>query len=200
MNTAKGLGAFFLVVLMLAGCGSMSDIRSFMHEEADFSFYHKVGLLPFRNLAEDRLAGEKITEHFMTELLIKGEIEVMDPGQFNAVLAQVAKTNAPSSTLELSPAQLSQIASVAGVQGIFSGTVHDYKMIQMGGEQYPMISMTVKFIDAPTGKVVWQSSVTATGGPNLPIVSIGEQFTLGHLSQKVAKEVTRDFFKKAHSK
>lgn len=200
MKTVKKLGAFILLVLISAGCGSLTDIRSFMHEEADFSFYQKVGLLPFKNLAEDRLAGEKVTEHFMTELLIKGELEVMDTGQFNAVVAQVARRSSPDSAPELTPSQLSQLAGVAGVQGIFSGTIHEYKMIQLGGEQYPMISMTVKFIDAPTGKVVWQSSVTATGGPNLPIVSIGEEFTLGHLSQKIAREVTRDFFKKSHSK
>ena len=73
-------------------------------------------------------------------------------------------------------------------------------MIQLGSEQYPMISMTVKFIDALTGKVVWQNSITATGGPNLPIISIGEEFTLGQLSQKVSEEVVEDFSKKASSK
>lgn len=194
------IGILLLLLATCLGCGSLMESRSFVNPQTDFSFYKRVGLLPFRNMAEDRLAGEKLTEHFMTELLIAGELEVMDPGQFNAVVSQVAKTNAPVSTLDLSVEQLTRIAEFAKVQGIFMGTVEDYKMIQLGGDQYPLISMTVKFIDAPTGTVVWQHTVSATGGPNLPIVSIGETFTLGGLSQKVCEKVVKDFYKKAASK
>jgi hypothetical protein len=188
-----------LLLVACAGCSSMIDTRSFMHPEADFSFYQRVGMLPFSNQSEDRLAGEKITEHFMTELLINGELEVMDPGQFNAVAMQALRGGLGVSAAELTPAQLTQIAEMAGVQGIFMGIVHEYKMIQLGGEQYPMISMTTKFIDAPTGTVVWQSNLNARGGPNLPIVSIGETFMLGELTQKVCKKVVKDFYDKAFS-
>ncbi|RJQ17716.1 MAG: hypothetical protein C4560_08380 [Nitrospiraceae bacterium] len=187
-----------LLMITSTGCSSLMDSRSFIHSDADFSFYQKAGLSPFITQADDRLAGEKVTEHFMTELLIRGELEIMDPGQFNAVVSQVAGGSA--SVSELTPAQIAQIADVADIQGIFTGTIHDYKMIQLGSEQYPMISMTVKFIDALTGKIVWQNSVTATGGPNLPIVTIGEEFTLGQLSQKISEGVVKDFYRKAYSK
>ena len=193
-------GVLLFLLVTAPGCSSLVKTRSFLNPQADFSFYKKVGLLPFRNQADDRLAGDKVTENFMTELLIAGELEVMDPGQFNAVVAQVVRSNAPVSTLDLSPSQLTQIAGVAGVQGIFMGTVHDYKMIQLGGDQYPMLSMTVRFVDAPTGTVAWQNSINATGGPNLPIVSIGEVFTMGELSQKACRTVVKDFHKKAYSK
>ncbi|MCK5069728.1 MAG: hypothetical protein KAR01_04270 [Desulfocapsa sp.] len=188
---------YLLLILLGTGCGSMLDVRSFMHPEADFSFYQRVGVLPFANQADDALAGEKVTEHFMTEVLINGDLAVMDPGQFNAVVNQVARLPVAGKTLGLSPDQLTQISEVAGVQGIFEGIVHEYRMIQLGGEQYPVISMTVKFIDAPTGTVVWQSNITARGGPNLPIVSIGESFLLGELTQKVVREVVDDFYDKA---
>lgn len=186
-----------LLVLLGTGCSSMIDARSFMHPEADFSFYQKVGVLPFANQTDDAMAGEKVTEHFLTEVLINGDLEVMDPGQFNAVVAQLGRSAAPGKTLALSPDQLAQIADISNVQGIFEGIIHEYRMIQLGGEQYPVISMTVKFIDAPTGTVVWQSNITARGGPNLPIVSIGESFLLGELTQKVVKKVVKDFYNKA---
>lgn len=194
-------GALLALGLTATGCGSLIESRSFVNPNADFSFYKRVGLLPFNNISsDDRLAGEKMTEMFMTELLIGEGLDVMDPGQFNTVVAQVARTNAPVSGTELSPAQLTQVAELAKVQGIFMGTIHDYKMVQIGGEQYPLITMTVKFIDAPTGTVAWQNSTTATGGPNLPIVSIGETFTLGAMSQKVCKKVVRNFYSEAISK
>ena len=191
---------FTLLLTIAGGCSPLTGSRSFVSPQADFSFYKRVGLLPFKNLSEDRLAGEKMTEVFMTEILIAGELDVMDPGQFNAVIAQVAKTNAPVAGIELSPDRLAQVAEYAKVQGIFSGTVHDYRMVQIGGDQYPQISMTVKFIDGPTGTVAWQNSISATGGPNLPIVSIGETFTLGALSQEVCEHLVTDFMKKALAK
>jgi len=194
------IGILLVLLASCFGCGSLMESRSFVNPQTDFSFYKRVGLLPFRNMAEDRLAGEKLREHFMTELLIAGELEVMEPGPFNTLVAQGAKTAAAVSTIDLSAEQLTRIAEFAKVQGIFMGTVEDYKMIQLGGDQYPLISMTVKFIDAPTGTVVWQHTVSATGGPNLPIVSIGETFTLGGLSQKVCETVVKDFYKKAASK
>lgn len=194
-------GVLLALGLTAAGCGSLIESRSFVNPNADFSFYKRVGLLPFNNLsADDRLAGEKMTEVFMTELLIGEGLDVMDPGQFNTVVAQVARTNAPVSSPDLSPAQLTQIGELAKVQGIFMGTIHDYKIVQIGGEQYPLITLTVKFIDAPTGTVAWQNSTTATGGPNLPVVSIGETFTLGAMSQKVSKKVVRSFYNDAISK
>lgn len=199
LNRLK-IGMLLVLLATCFGCGSLMESRSFVSPQADFSFYKRVGLLPFKNMAEDRLAGDKLTEHFMTELLIAGELEVMDPGQFNAVVAQVAKSASSVSGLELSTEQLTRIAEFAKVQGIFMGTVEDYKMIQLGGDQYPLISMTVKFIDAPTGTVAWQHTLSATGGPNLPVVSIGETFTLGGLSQKACEAVVKDFYKKASFK
>lgn len=193
-------GVLIALIVTATGCSSLIESRSFVNPNADFSFYTRVGLMPFNNLSDDRLAGEKMTEVFMTELLIGSGLDVMDPGQFNTVVAQVAKMNAPIAGLELGPAQLTQIAELAKVQGIFMGTIHDYKMVQIGGDQYPLITMTVKFIDAPTGTVAWQNSTTATGGPNFPIVSIGETFTLGEMSQKVCKNVVRKFYKETISK
>jgi PBP1b-binding outer membrane lipoprotein LpoB len=197
MKKIKYLAMLFLFVL-LGGCSSLTDSRSFVHPDADFSFYQKVGVISFSNQTDDQLAGEKVSERFVTELLIAGTLDVMDQGQLNGVIAQVAKSRAPVGTLNLTPTQLSEIADVAGVQGLFMGTIHDYKMLRLGGEQYPMISMTVKFIDAPTGTVAWQDSVTTTGGPNYPIISVGETYTMGQLTQDVCEKVAHNFFSKAY--
>lgn len=181
-----------VLVLSCTGCSSMLDVRSFLHPDADFSYYEKVGVIAFSSQDSDTLAGEKVTEHFVTELFINGELGVMDLGQFNAVVSRHAG-NAPF----LAPEHFVKIGEAAGVQGVFEGTVHEYRMVQLAGERYPILSMTVKLIDAATGTVVWQSNVTARGGPNLPIVSIGESYLLGELTQKVCKKVVKSLYKKA---
>lgn len=186
---------FLFMLVALTGCGGLTDSRTFTNPQADFSFYQRVGMIQFKNYSEDKLAGEKLSEHFMTEVLIGGELDMMDQGQFNAVVAQVLRTNAPVAGIDLSTAHLTQVGEFAKVQGIFMGTIHEYKMVQVAGEQYPLISMTIKFIDAPTGTVAWQKSISMTGGPNLPILSIGETFTLGVLSQKISEKIVKDFLK-----
>lgn len=194
------IGALFLVMLTSLGCGTINESRTFLNPQADFSFYNRVAVIQFRSLVDDVITAEKMTEYFMLELLIAGEREVMDQGQFNNVVSQVTKSPPPFGRQEFKTAQFAQISEIAKVQGVFMGAIHEYKMISVGGEQYPLISMTVKFIDAPTGTVVWQNSITASGGPNLPVVSFGEIFTLTELSQKLCREVVRDFNKRASAK
>ncbi len=187
-----------LILLLVAdvGCATRSS-RRFIHPETDMSFYTKVGVVPFRNLASDRLAGAKMTETFATELMIPSRFEVASPGEFQKVVQDVSLATAPLSEVEFLPDQLKEIAKQAKVQGIFMATIHEYQMTRIGQAQYPVISMNVRFIDAETGTVVWQETYFERGGPKMPILSIGEIFTLGELSQRTCKKVIRDFY---HSK
>jgi len=188
-------GALLLLMFTFLGCSGIGESRSFLNPQVDFSFYNRIAVIPFKSLASDQLAAEKMTEFFMLELLIAGEREVMEQGQFNNVVYQVTKLPHPFGRQEFSTAQFTQIAEFAKVQGFFMGTIHEYSMITVGGEQYPLIAMTVKFIDAPTGTLVWQNTLTAAGGPNLPVISIGETFTLNELSQKICRRIVKDFYK-----
>ena len=61
-----------------AGCGK--SMRVYVHPDADLAFYSKVGVLPFRSLAGDRFAGEKIGIEFTTALLAKEIFEVYCTG------------------------------------------------------------------------------------------------------------------------
>lgn len=192
------IGALLLLLTFVSsGCGGISSSRVYINPQADFSFYRKVALLPFRNMTDDPLAGEKMTDVFLTEILIAGDLEVMDIGQFKSVVAQVARGG---NVYDLSASQLAQIGDLAKVQGVFTGTIQDYKMITVGGEQYPLISVTFKFLDAPTGTLVWQYTASVAGGPKFPIVTIGEIFTLAELGPKVCAQAVTEFYKKAFAK
>lgn len=186
-----------LTLMVFPGCGGIGSSRVYINPQADFSFYQRVALLPFRNMADDPLAGEKMTDVFLTELLIAGDLEVMDIGQFKSVVAQVVRGG---NVHELSTSHLAQIGELAKVQGVFTGVIQDYKMISVGGESYPLISVTFKFLDAPTGALVWQYSASVAGGPKMPIVTIGETFTLAELGPKVCGGAVKEFYKKAFAK
>jgi len=181
-------------LLFLMNCSGPS---TFINKEADWTFYKKIGLLPFVNLSPDRFAGEKVQSAFVTELYLSSKFDVVEPGEFNARVAEVLKATGAQITQDLSAELIKAIGEKAGVQGIIAGTVREFTTVRIGQTDYPLISLSVRLIDVPTGTVVWMTSHTEKGGPNMPIISIGETHTLGELTQKISHDIVSQFIGKA---
>ncbi|MFQ6003366.1 MAG: CsgG/HfaB family protein [Candidatus Zixiibacteriota bacterium] len=186
-----------LLTLFLIFFACAPGPRIYLNPEADMSFYQKVGVVPFINLTGDRFAGEKITNTFVTELLITKKFDVIERGEFDHIVRQVRTSTGGSPSQELTSDQLKAIGEQAGVNGIIEGVVKEYEMIRLGQGAYPLVSFSVKLVDAPTGRVVWESSFSTKGGPRLPIVAWGETHTLSELAQKACQKVIRKFVGKA---
>lgn len=185
-RNVRWVAAVMCAALAGLSCGG-PHTEVFTHPEADLSFYERVGVVPFRSLATDRLAGEKFTTEFTTVLLASQLFEVMDYGIFVSHITKVMGTKSPVEGL--SADEVKRIASEAGVQGLFVGTVSEYQMTSTPNGQFPVITVDVRLLDAETSNVVWSASVTERGGPKTPIIGVGEIHTLGELSQKVAREL-----------
>lgn len=186
MGPAGRMIPILLVTLAAMSCGGPHK-QVFTHPDADLSFYEKVGVVPFRSLASDRLAGEKFTTEFTTVLLASELFDVMDYGVFVSHISKVLGNKSPVDGL--SADEIKRIAEDAGVQGVFVGTVTDYQMTSTPNGQFPVITVDVRLLDAETSSVVWSATITEAGGPKTPIIGVGEIRTLGELSQKVAKEL-----------
>jgi hypothetical protein len=159
----------------------------FVHAEADFPYYERIGIIPFESLSRDRLAGAKVSDLFFTEILKAGFAEVMDPGQFQAVIAQI-RGNKPAD-VSWSAEELLLLGEAAGVQGIFMGIVRDYEMTRVGREAFPLVSLEVRLLDAATGTVIWSASHTRRGGPFFNDTATTEIYTLGELTAEVCKDL-----------
>jgi TolB-like protein len=188
MRTKARRSQFLLsgvALILLVHCGGP---RTFIHPDVDISYYEVVGVLPFKNLSSDRLAGEKITAVLTTELLMKKKFEVVEPGQFRRTAREILSGNIDSGG-EWKPEEIRKLGESTGVKGIITGTVREYQMIRIGQTQYPLITIDAELIDVETGRVVWMISHSKKGGPNLPVLSVGETYTLGDLGQQVCKDV-----------
>jgi len=183
-----------LLALLAAGCGGP---RSFVHPSTDIGFYKRLGVVNFTNLTADRFAGEKITSSFVTELLLQKKFEVVEPGEFERLVAEV-RGSSSEERKDLGAEQIKLIGDRAGINGIIEGEVKEFQMTRIGAEDFPLISVSIRLVDAPSGQVVWMSSYTAKGGPKFPIFSFGETRTLGELAQKVCKKMVRDFVSQAY--
>ncbi|MFQ6008668.1 MAG: hypothetical protein ACE5K8_06920 [Candidatus Zixiibacteriota bacterium] len=165
----------------------------YINEEADLGYYQRVGVIPFSNFSSDRNASTKMTSSFVTELLMLNTVSVVGSGDFDRVVKEVVKKDVIDVFEELSSEEVKQIGEKAQVEGIFVGVVKDFGMVRSGQEEFPLVSVIVRFLDSQTGQVVWSYETTRKGGPKFPIFSFGEIHTLGEMTTKVCREVAEAF-------
>lgn len=172
------------LALLISSC---SGTRTYVNPDADMAYYRRVGVAAFESLAEDSKAGQKLQRIFLTELLKLEEFELVPQGQFDKIEADVRAKQALTWPAPLDSTALAMIAQQTGAQGIIIGSVRDYRMERVGQEEFPLVAFSVKLVDAPTGRVVWDVSVGERGGPKLPVFSFGETHTLSELATKLCR-------------
>ena len=182
------IAVFTLCLLVSCGGG-----RMYVNQEADMGFYQRVGVLSFSNLTADRTASGKVTSSFVTELLMLETVSVVNTGDFNTAASQVIKSDMVNALEELTSEQAQQIGQAAGVEGFFIGAVKEFGMVRSGQEEFPLVSLIVRFIDSQTGLVVWSYETSQKGGPKFPIFSFGETHTMGEMTTKVCRDVAQSF-------
>jgi TolB-like protein len=178
-----------LITAGLCTCtlGCSPGATRFVHPEADLPYYQKIAVMPFEALSNDRLAGEKVTSVFFTEVLRMGFDQVAEPGQLTTAMSRLRGGTPPGNPW--STEDLSKLAEATGVQGFFMGTVRDYDMVPAGRDVYPLLSLEARFVDAATGRVVWSASNTRRGGPPPPFMGWMATRTMGELTMKMCREL-----------
>ena len=180
-------GALTASLLCACALGCSSGATRFVHPEADMPYYEKIAVMPFETLAADRLAGEKVTNVFFSEVLRLGFDQVVEPGQLTTAMMRVRGGTPPANPW--STEELAKLAEATGVQGFFMGTVRDYDMVPVGRDVYPLLSLEARFVDAETGRVVWSSSNTRRGGPPPPLMGWMATRTMGELTTEMCRDL-----------
>ncbi len=178
---------------LILACGTAG--RMYVNPEADMAFYQNVGVLSFSNLTSDRTASEKVTSSFITELLILETVSVANTGDFNSAAATIIEGGLTNAVEEVTSEEAFLIGQETGVEGIFVGAVKHYGMTRSGQEEFPLVSVIVRFIDCQTGRVVWSYETSQKGGPKFPVFSFGETHTLGAMTTNVCRDVAQAFGK-----
>jgi hypothetical protein len=186
---ARRTGSALLGALLGGALGCSTPATRFVHPEADMPYYERVAVMPLASLADDRLAGEKVTSVLFSEVLSLGFDQVIEPGQFATAMIRIRGGTPP--TNPWSSEDLAKLAEESGAQGYFMGTVRDYEMIHVGRDSYPLVSLEVRFVDAATGRVVWSASETRRGGPAPPLLGFSATRTIGDLATQLCRDLLR---------
>ena len=153
------------LVAALAGCATPSDSSRggvgtgepsvyVAHATADIG---KVGILPFK--AATTLIGASVSDMFVTELMKMDRYELVERAQMSGVLGETEVALSG-----LTSGQAAQLGQMVGADGVIVGTVSEYEMAALGGRTYPTVGLSIRLIDAGTGKILWSVDHAARGG------------------------------------
>lgn len=152
----EAAAALFLVLLL--GACSSSGVR-YHNPDMDFGSIKSVAVLPLANLTKEQYAAERVSDIFTTMLLASGAMYVIPPGEVYRGLARssIADPTRPSAE------EVKRLAGVVGVDAVIMGTVREYGEVRSGQTVANTISVSMRMMEAQTGKVVWNGATTKGG-------------------------------------
>jgi len=172
------------MVSLLAACASQSAPSMYVHPNADLTLYPRVAVLPLTNLTTDRFAGDRVREILVVELAALDIFEVAENGSVNRTLRTLKVTDVE----ELDPPTIAAIGKELGVQGLFLGTVMDFRERRAGNLAAPEIALSLRLVDVESGVVVWAGNDARAGlSLGTRLFGVGEQ-----TATSVVRELIRE--------
>lgn len=167
----SAIGSTLLLLVLSTGCSGVSQTR-FLHENADLGAIGSVAVLPFENLTGNNMAGEKVQDLFLIELLSTGAFDVVEPGQ----VTQLLRESRIDSVEALGPEEFKSIGAELGVDGLFLGTVVDFGERRGGAVQAPEVAVQLRLIESLSGVTIWSTSDSRSGSTlSRQLVGVGGQ-------------------------
>ncbi|NWF52055.1 MAG: hypothetical protein HXY47_03130 [Nitrospirae bacterium] len=190
LATCSMLLAICYLLITVNGCGGTSRLH-YVQQQFDYNSIKKIAVLPFESLTSDEYAGEKTRQSVITDLLSRG-IDVVEPGEVTRYLIELKIKSL--STVKTSDIQT--LAKTLSVDALMMGSVEAYGISKGITVSYPEVSISMRLIEASSGKIIW-SVCNTSGGPNFWTRHFGaENISLSETANKVVKEAIDTLFKK----
>jgi hypothetical protein len=147
-----------LAGLILVGCSGNLPPTQFTNPQFDFGFVERVAVLPLEDLAGDRQAGVRATRLLITELLASGAVDVVEPGEVQAVVDRVVRGRSGPSKSEVI-----ELGRQLGVQAVMVGSVAQSEVLRSGVVSVPVVTLDLHLLETETGAAVWAATHTERG-------------------------------------
>lgn len=185
------IAALLLVSTCLLGCGP--SLKPFAGANLKKGEGVKMAILPFENLSKTQGAGKSMESFVLVEFLKYAPVKVVDPGEVSAMLSKERVRLATSVPRET----LISVGRGLGVDLFMMGTVHDFDMQLAtgagGSGQIPVVSMSLRILDASTGDIVWAGNASRRGSDRETVFGIGRIHSINNLAEETAAEMARAF-------
>ncbi len=145
---------------LLAGCASHRGAEATFHDpNMDFGLIRSVAVMPFGNLTVASRAGDTVREVFMTMLQATVDVYVHPPGEVRRAISRVSPNDPTAPSAE----EAVNLAKNLGADVVITGIVLEYGQVRSASATANVCTLSVKMIEAQTGRVIWSASATRGG-------------------------------------
>jgi hypothetical protein len=146
-----------LVIAAPVCTAQVSDV--YRDQRMDFGSIQTVAVVPFSNLARDQVVAERVRDVFINRLLSTEAVYVLPVGEVARGIAKLELQNPSAPT----PEEVVKLGALLKADAVITGVVREYGEVRSGSTSANVISMSIQFIEAGTGKIVWSASSTKGG-------------------------------------
>lgn len=175
-----------LAAFLLAGCGAPAP-RVYRIDEAPAVL--RVAVMPLMNYTEDRDAPDRIMPVVALELARKPGVQVVDPGVVEEALAREPWILAD----RLPPDLVDALGESMGASALLVGAVLAHGYLESDGERIPQVSLTLRLLETPGGRVLWSANHTRSGDDSETLFGFGRVTGLEQLVDRTVEEILRSF-------
>jgi polysaccharide biosynthesis protein PelC len=159
-RTHFSIGFFPLIFFFLVACASQYRVAENYHDpDVDFALLRTIAVMPFSNLTNDKLAGERVRNTFMNSLLSTGALYVIPAGEIARGISRAGIDNPWTPSGE----EVSKLAAIVGADAVITGVVKEYGEVRSGAITANVISVSMQMIEKESRKVIWSASTTKGG-------------------------------------
>jgi polysaccharide biosynthesis protein PelC len=190
MKLRLSVALLALVGLLSSGCAKQ---RTYHNANMDFGSIKSVAVLPFLNLSQDQLAGERVRDVFMNTLLASGAVYALPIGEVARAGSRTGVVNLATPSTE----EVVKLGTLLKVDAVFTGTVKEYGEVRSGSSASAnVISISVYMHETTTGKVIWSGSSTLGGiGWAARLLGTAGGDPMNLLTEQAVDEVVAQLFK-----
>jgi len=150
---------WLLLLLAAAVTGCAAGATSYVHPEVDFGRIHRCAVLPFANLSSDANAGARLQSVFISELLTRKGMAIVEPGEVLAAARDLRLGDDQTPT----PEQYVQLGKRISADAVFAGTIQEYGAESLGHDRTYMVTADFTLTETETGALIWKAQVHETG-------------------------------------
>ncbi len=175
-----------LAFALLYGCRTAPSSRTYQNRDMDFASVRTVAVLPFWNLTQDNVAGDRVRDVFSNALLATEAVYVLQPGEVARAVSRTGMSTPSTPSAE----EIVKLGTLLKVDAVVTGVLKEYGEVRSASTAANVISLSVQMHETATGKVIWSASSTRGGiGWAARLLGTAGGTPMNHLTEQAVDDV-----------
>lgn len=148
-----------------------------------------IALMPLADYTENRDAADRLGPMIQMELQKRSNVQTVETGRVEEALARdpwMLTDRLPTDVVDT-------LGTALGAQGLLVGSVLAYGYRNDGGDEIPQVSLSLRLLQVPGGRVLWSAVHHRDGGDRETVFGLGRVSGLERLAEQTVQEIMSTF-------